>query len=1785
MADFVITGELDPRQLLEGLKLFEQQAGQSGQRAGQNLFRGVDTSVSKDIPSSLSKALKTAESGAATAGTAIGKGLANGVTGQISSSIPSSLQKALSSTSGAASSTGKQLGANLTTGVTGAVSSTIPSALSKALSSGASTASSSGKELGNNLAGTATAQIQGQLPAGITKAISTGTSGAGTAGKQLGGTLADATNSSLLSMLPPSFTKAVQAAGGQAQSSATAIGGGIGTSIGAGVGNTLPAQFKRVFTEAEGQAGQSGRTAGTAMGRGIGDGVAAQQAIFASIVNQAQKAAREVGVVFNTTKLRFEFPDGGLIPEAELNKLRDLSPSLNRAAADLSNFQAATGQGAAGVAGLGSAFTGASKNGALLNGVVTGLAFSLTNQLIGAAGQAKAALQGMLGGFTQLDTEIRKAAAAAEETGGYERLQKVIDVVGIEAAGTQQDVAELATSLVRAGYSVTEVEQALPGVVRGAEGTGTAFQQMGDIVGATLRGFQLETDQTSRVVDVLVKTANASNASVEGLGYTFQYAAPIAAALKISLEDLAAASGLMANAGIQASVAGTGLRMGLQRLQKAAAGASGESLGLSKGQDKLTDAMKMLGAEVTKANGELLPLDETFKRLKASMEQFSTAEKIELVSAIFGDEAGSKFLAVLNQSSESIDNMFSVIRNSKGATDVARDGMMGFQLALMQLEGSLGVIGNSLGKVISMALAPFVNAANLALGVIAELPGPVKTLAAALTLLVGAYVAAKVAAVAFNRALKLDMVQGAITEIKVLARYLRASLVSDLTKAKAAWAAFTAAVANQSWGKAAITAIQQITAGLKAMNAQQAVQGFKNLGSAILNAASTGTGSLLGLAQKGLLAVQKGALTASGATGNFAARMMALANTSKLAEVGLTGASKILQQGMTAGANTAAKASTNLTGLLVRLGTLSGKDVVLGFKAAGTAIQASAGHMAAFASGASIGGPVTLALAAAVAAVAAAAVTYNNVMGKSRQVTEALQPSVDALAKSLKEAGIAYTDFGKQGGPVAETLTSIKRGFLEGEERARKFVGGLREIPVVGNAVAAAGSSMITALKFTSLGQTITGIKSLVQTLGDLKKAYDDSVKEAQNNQAILEAADQFDQLSEEVDKAVQATDHYFQKLKATESLNPAQLEAFSTVYAKQVGVLSNAVVATTEFKSALTLLAQQEEQSGNSGLAEYYRALAVNTEALNQKATQRLETLQQEAIRTGVAKDEALKLAQGLATLTLKYQEVAQAAAQLQMSNAAGDQVVQASQALLKLEESRFAIVKARAQYELSELDKYWGKRVKQAKEAGAGEAELRNLEKQALTEKEAIENRLAAQEKTALKARFDGLVQQQALENAIYQLSVQRRELEADASVKKATLAYMQAEREHEAAMKEGSAKKKQEAAETLAKAQEALSTAQQEQALLQQSIPLEGMVRNLTNEQALNMVKSEAAAKGLTLEVSKSVQPTQQMQAAAAQAGYAFVQGSDGAFTLQRNVANASNAAGQAAANANTAAGNISNASTAAGQAASNLSQAAANAGQTASNTGGIANGLGAAQTAAGGVANQLDAAKQQAGQAAEQTGNIGKNANPGNLKPINEALGKAAQDATTVATAQMADNLSRASGSAGGLRNAMKDAAGAAGEFYNWLSKASGLPGSRWSGGPVEGGQPYRINELGQEAFLASSGRLSLINKPANSIWTPPTSGVVIPAGVTEGLKEKGVFSPGGQATGAVSGRRLVSGASRGERDKAVALARQAVAIGKLQQSVDRLVEKDWNVQVRVRNDAGGATQLNTLNRMR
>jgi tape measure domain-containing protein len=152
---------------------------------------------------------------------------------------------------------------------------------------------------------------------------------------------------------------------------------------------------------------------------------------------------------------------------------------------------------------------------------------------------------------------------------------------------------------------------------------------------------------------------------------------------------------------------------------------------------------------------------------------------------------------------------------------------------------------------------------------------------------------------------------------------------------------------------------------------------------------------------------------------------------------------------------------------------------------------------------------------------------------------------------------------------------------------------------------------------------------------------------------------------------------------------------------------------------------------------------------------------------------------------------------------------------------------------------------------------------------------------------------------------------------------------------------------------------------------------------------------------------------------------------------------------------------------------------------------------------------------------------------------------------------------------------------------------GIPG-RATGGPTTAGQVYQVNELGQEGFLSSAGRLAPIEKPKNALWKAPSSGTVIPAHLWAKMDvPKGGVKVANAKVPAASGDSKMTSLVRqiqaslapdSRKDEIAAVqAQQAVEIGKLGRAVDKLAAKKWDVHVGLNNGSSNG-YLNALNRL-
>ena len=160
---------------------------------------------------------------------------------------------------------------------------------------------------------------------------------------------------------------------------------------------------------------------------------------------------------------------------------------------------------------------------------------------------------------------VRGITGATEKQ--FEKLSEQVRRLGRTTKFTAQQAAEGQLFLARAGFKVNEIFAALPGTLRLAQAASVELGEAADIVSNVLASFGAGADETIRFADVLAKTTTSANTDLLQLADAIKLVGPISLSLGVSLETTAAAIGMLSNAGLQATLAGTGLRSVLFSLE------------------------------------------------------------------------------------------------------------------------------------------------------------------------------------------------------------------------------------------------------------------------------------------------------------------------------------------------------------------------------------------------------------------------------------------------------------------------------------------------------------------------------------------------------------------------------------------------------------------------------------------------------------------------------------------------------------------------------------------------------------------------------------------------------------------------------------------------------------------------------------------------------------------------------------------------------------------------------------------------------------------------------------------------------------------------------------------------------------------------------------------------------------------------------------------------------------------------------------------------------------------
>ena len=427
--------------------------------------------------------------------------------------------------------------------------------------------------------------------------------------------------------------------------------------------------------------------------------------------------------------------------------------------------------------------------------------------------------------------------------------------LGGSTAFSASQAADAQLQLAQAGFSVGETMVALPHVLNLAAAGALEMGEAAALVTSQLRAYGFEVDQAQRVTDVLALTASSANTTVSELGPAFRQVAPVAAGLGLSIEDTAAAIGVLRNNGLQAEQAGTAVRNILVRLiaPTSAAASALDELG-AEGIGSAREELASLGVDADQIAQQMLSGD-----LVGAMRALGQAGLDPKRAAdIFGVEGLAGGLALARQAA-ALEELRTKLNDSEGAAERMRLIMeAGLPGAVDSMKSAIETLMLRLGEAgLTDMLGRAAEAVRTIATAIAEAPAPLKKL------MVGA-IALGPALTGAGLALKVmgSAVEGLAGPFRTMRRLFSSLKIGDFILRMRLAAMDAGAFAKRMW--------------------QRAIPGLRTFRGHMLRATTATTAFARRMATAGIAALRsfaRGLVTAGAAALRFAGRAIVAAVT------------------------------------------------------------------------------------------------------------------------------------------------------------------------------------------------------------------------------------------------------------------------------------------------------------------------------------------------------------------------------------------------------------------------------------------------------------------------------------------------------------------------------------------------------------------------------------------------------------------------------------------------------------------------------------------------------------------------------------------------------------------------------------------------------------------------------------------------------------------------------------------------------------------------------------------
>lgn len=347
----------------------------------------------------------------------------------------------------------------------------------------------------------------------------------------------------------------------------------------------------------------------------------------------------------------------------------------------------------------------ATTNTALSKIDVAGQKMEAVGNSIAGAGKKMMGVTTVIGGVgvaavktaADFDSAMSQVAAVSGATGkDFDALRNKAREMGAKTKFSATEAAEAMNYMAMAGWKTEDMLDGIEGVMNLATASGEDLATTSDIVTDALTAFGLSAKDSGHFADILAAASSNANTNVSMMGETFKYCAPIAGALGFSAEDTAEAIGLMANAGIKSSQAGTALRTIMNNLA---------------GDVKISGkAIGDVTIATTNADGSMRDLSDILADCRSAFGNLTESEKAQAAESLVGKNAMSGFLALMNAGQGDIDKLSSAIDNCDGSAEkmamTMQDNLAG-QLTI--LKSQLQELAISFGDILMPAIRSIVS--------------------------------------------------------------------------------------------------------------------------------------------------------------------------------------------------------------------------------------------------------------------------------------------------------------------------------------------------------------------------------------------------------------------------------------------------------------------------------------------------------------------------------------------------------------------------------------------------------------------------------------------------------------------------------------------------------------------------------------------------------------------------------------------------------------------------------------------------------------------------------------------------------------------------------------------------------------------------------------------------------------------------------------------------------------------------------------------------------------------